>query len=92
MNAVSNAKYTLRSVSRNVATVAVNSKIELVPMEGMTGKIAGTQTGTMTIDTKTGITLTSVISKNLKGNLSAQGVDMTMELITKTSISTKEVK
>jgi len=83
-------KYTLKSVSKNMATIAVDGEIEMNPGEGMEGKISGTQIGTMIVDTKTGLSLTSEVSQNMKGELKVQGMDIQMEMITNTKTSIKE--
>ncbi len=85
-------KYTLKEVKKSMATVAVESTVEMNPGEGMEGKLSGTQSGTMIIDTKTGMTVSSDLSQSIKGAIKAQGVDIVMELNTKTKVSTKEIK
>jgi len=86
-------KYTLKSVKRNMATVAVEGDVEMKQgIIGIEGKIAGTQTGTMIIDTKTGFPVTGDVSQNVKGTLSAQGMDVQVEMAIKTKTSIKEVK
>jgi len=92
MNTVSKSKYTLKSVSRNIATIAVNGETEMNMGMGMEGKVAGTQTGTMTVDTKTGLPLTNETSQNMKGAFKVQGMDMQMELTSKSKTSIKELK
>ena len=92
MNTGLKTKYTLKSVSRNVATIAVAGEMEISPGAGMEGKITGTQTGTTSVDTKSGLTVTGDLSQNMKGTIRAQGVDIQMEMIIKTKTSIKEVK
>ena len=92
MNTDISTKYTLKSVSRNVATIAVEGEVEMTPGAGMEGKVAGTQSGTMTVDTGTGLSLTGDVSQNIKGALKVQGMDVQMEMKTKMKTSIKEVK
>ena len=92
MNTDLKTKYTLKSVSKNIATIAVAGEIEMNPGAGMEGKLTGTQTGTVTVDTKTGVTVTSDVSQNMKGTFRVQGMDMQMELTAKAKTSIKEVK
>ena len=92
MNTDISTKYTLKSVSRNMATVAVDGKLEMTPGAGMEGKLAGTQTGTMTIDTGTGLPVTSDATQNIKGVFTVQGMEVQTEIVTKLKTSFKEVK
>ena len=92
MNTGLKTKYTLKSVSKNVVTIAVEGEIEVNPGAGVEGKIAGTQTGTMNVDAKTGLTLTSDVTQSMKGTLKTQGMDILMEMTAKTKTSIKEVK
>ena len=92
MNTGLKTKYTLKSVSKNIATIAVAGEIEMNPGAGMEGKLTGTQTGTMTVDTQTGVSVTGDVSQNMKGAFKVQGMDMQMELTSKTKTSIKEVK
>jgi hypothetical protein len=58
----------------------------------MEGKVAGTQTGTMSVDTETAIPAASDLSQNLKGVITTMGMDVEMELVTITKTVTKTVK
>lgn len=92
MNTGVTTKYTLKSVSRNVANVAVESDIEMNPSEGMEGKLSGKQTGTINVDTRTGLPVTGDFSQNIKGTVKAQGFDVQIEMVTQSKTSVKEVK
>ena len=93
MNFGIKTKYTLKEVSNNMATIEVEgyTDMDLAMNMGaeMEGKFTGTQTGTMIVDTTTGMPVTSDISLNLKGSIKAQGMDMQMEMNSKTKTSTK---
>ena len=91
-NVINKSKYTLRSINRNIATVAVDAKIEMNPdSSAMEGNVGGTQKGTMTIDTRTGIPLTSNFTQNIKGSVKAQGIDVQMEIVSKSKSTTKKI-
>jgi hypothetical protein len=92
MNTNIKTKYTLKEVSKNMATVAVEGELEIIFPENMEGRLAGTQTGTMIIDTKSGLPVTSDVSQNMKGVIKAQGMEIQMEMTSKAKSSTKEVK
>jgi len=92
MNTDVKTKYSLKDISKNLATITFESVMELIPTEGMEGNLSGSQTGTMIVDTKTGMTITSDVSQNMKGNVKAQGFDVQMEVDGKVKISTKDVK
>jgi len=88
MNTGYKNKYTLKEVNNNMAIIAVEGEIEMNPGAGVDGKITGTQTGTFTIDTRTGMPTTSEISQNSKGSIRQGVMDIQMEIVsnTKTSI------
>ena len=92
MNLNHKTKYTLKEVKKNVATIAVASDLKMNLGAGAEGEIAGTGTGTVTVDVKTGLSVISEITQNMKGTVKAQGMEVQMELITKTKTTTKEVK
>jgi len=79
-------KNTLKKVSTNMATIEVAGDINMDMGEG---KFTGTQTGTMIVDTTTGLPVTSDVSLNMQGFFNAQGMEMQMEIITKTKTTTK---
>ena len=85
-------RYTLKEISRNIATVIVESDMEMDPGTVMEGKLAGTQIGTMTIDTETGLPLTNDMSQNVLGLVKAQGMEVQMEMTGKVKGSIKELK
>ena len=92
INVVSKSKYTLRSINRNIAAVAVDTKIEMNPdSSAMEGNIGGTQKGSMTIDSRTGIPLTGKFTQNIKGSVKAQGVDVQMEIVSESKSTTKRI-
>ena len=92
MNANYKARYTLKEVSKNTATIAVDSDIEMEMGEGMEGKLVSTQSGTMLVDIKTGISVSGEVTQNIKGTIKAQGFDIQMDMNNKTKTFIKEVK
>jgi hypothetical protein len=94
MNTAFKTKYTLKSVSRNMAVIAVESEIEMDPSSvimgvSLEGNLSGTQTGTMTVDVKTGLPATSDLSQDIKGTFRAQGMEIQMEVTAKTKNTIK---
>ena len=88
MNVNINANNTLKEIKTNMATIGLTGDID---MDMEVGKLTGKQTGTMTIDSATGIPITSEISQNMSGSIKAQGMDIQMEMITKTKTSAKVI-
>ena len=82
-------KNTLNEIKANKATIGVVGEMG---MEMEEGKFTGTQTGTMIVDITTGMFVTGDVSLNMKGNLKVQGMDLLMDMTSKTKTSVKEVK
>ena len=91
MNTGSRIRYTLREVSNNMAIVAVEGEIEISPGAGMEGNINGTQTGTMTVDIRTGIPTASELLQNTRGSVRAQGIDVQMEIVANINASIQKI-
>jgi uncharacterized glyoxalase superfamily protein PhnB len=79
---------TLIEISTNKATIEVTGDIDMDMEEG---KFTGTQTGTMIVDTTTGIPVTSDISLDMKGTIQTHGMNIQMEMTTNTKMSVKEI-
>ena len=92
INVLSKTKYILKDVSKNTAIVLVESEIAMKPGESMEGNLAGTQTGTISIDPKTGMTLSGETTQIIKGVMQIQGFEVQLDINSKTKIATKEVK
>jgi len=88
MNLNINSNNTLKGINSNMATIEVAGDIDM-DVEG--SKLTGKQTGTMTIDTATGMPTTSDISQNMSGSIKAQGMEIQMEMITKTKTTAKVI-
>ena len=80
-----NLEYTVKSFQGDNAILGVNSKI--IPLEGnedpeLAGmKMSGTQTGTMTVNTKSGLVIDGEIDQNLETSGSVK-----MKMISKTKM------
>ena len=81
-----NTNHTLKDIKTNMATIEIAGDIDM-NIEG--GEVSGKQTGSMIIDTVTGMPATSEISQNVNGTIKAQGMDIQMEMITKNKTSAK---
>jgi len=84
--------YTLKSISGNIAFIDLVSSFSASPTVGMSGELGGTQKGTLEMDIKTGMPLKSNIVQDLKGNLSIQGYDIVMNVVSKVDLSTQVIK
>ena len=92
MNLKMKNKYTLKEIKKNLADIAVESDLEMKPGAGMEGLLTGTQTGVMSVDTKTGIPVSSDLTQIVKGTLKTQGIDILMDMTTKSKLTIKEVR
>ena len=92
MNTKTKTKYTLKGIKNNMADIVVESTLEMKPGAGMEGSLTGTQTGTMQVDVKTGMPVSSDMSQSIKGTLKTQGIDILTDMTNKVKLSTKEVK
>ena len=72
-----------------MATIEVTSDFDMDMGEG---KLPGTQTGTMIVDTTTGMPVTSDVSLNIKGSIKVQGMEIQMELVQKKKTTTKAIR
>ena len=79
--------YTLKSTDKKSALVDVTSVID-----GMDGKLTGTQSGTLKYDVKTGLVDESNIKQNISGTVTTQGMDIGMELDSDMKVSVKKEK
>ncbi len=87
MNSSNKTKYTLKSVAKNVATIDVLSTVNLKPSAGMEGELTGTQAGTMSIDTKSGMPASSELTQKIKGSIKVSGMDVAMDMTSKTKLT-----
>jgi hypothetical protein len=71
--------YTVKEISADIVTFEVAG--EFIPaksekLEGATVEVSGTQTGTVQIDRKTGMTVKSDLKQDLKMNITSMGMSM----------------
>jgi len=78
---------TLKSVSNDVALLDVVSEQTMKPGGGMDGEVKGDFKGEARLNVKTGMIVQSSSEGISKGKLSGQGMEMTMEVTTKTSLT-----
>lgn len=81
-----NSVYELKSTDKKNASVEVKSKVE-----GMNGQLTGVQTGTLEFDVKSGITKSSNIVQEMKGNMTVQGMEVSMEISSTNIVIIKEL-
>lgn len=77
--------YTLKSTDSTKAYADVTSTIN-----GMNGQITGEQTGTIEFDKKTGLPMKSRIVQQAKGKVSAQGMEIPMEIESNVNIDVRK--
>jgi hypothetical protein len=86
-------RYTLKSVSNNLAKVDVSSDISVnilfAGTEGAGGTFTGTIAGTIDVNVDTGLPVTSDIIQEIKGNIEGHGINIPMTILTKTKYSVK---
>lgn len=89
--------YTLTNLEKDNATIAIKSTINLSPLssKGILGNIEvnlkGTQNGTIKSDRKSGMITTSTIHQEIKGDVSAQGMKIPMNIISDITLTGKEI-
>ncbi len=76
--------YTLKSVKDNTAVISVTS---VVSMKQFAGGLSGDQTGEITVDLKTGMPKSSMMTQTIKGKLNQQGVEASMDMVSKMTMS-----
>jgi len=84
--------YTLKEVKDDKAVIGVEATVNLEPDGGLTGTLTGTQSGTVLVDTKTGIPVSSDLTLDIKGTLKTQQGEMQMTMVAKMKTATKEVR
>ena len=93
MNSIIKTQYTVKEIKNNIATIQLESNVSMKPAtQGMEGDLSGMQTGVLLVDAKTGMTISSELTQNIKGSVKMQGMDVSMELISEIKISTEEIK
>jgi hypothetical protein len=81
----------LKEISTHNASVAVESDIKMSSDADMKGKLAGTQIGTVIIDSATGLPLTIDMSQNAKGFVVMQGMNVPVKLTGRMKTSLEKI-
>ena len=76
--------YTLKSVSNDIALLDITSTLNM-KMPGSEGGITGEQKGDMKLNVKTGMPVQSKSEGTAKGKMTAQGMEITIEMIVQTT-------
>ena len=79
--------FTFKSVSNDVALIDLTSEQTVKSGAGMEGEMKGEVKGDMRLNVKTGMPVQTSSEGNVKGKLSAQGMEVSMDITTKTSVT-----
>ncbi|NDV59586.1 DUF6263 family protein [Bacteroides sp. 519] len=82
-----NTTYTLKSTNGNIAPADVKSTIN-----GLNGQLTGTQEGSIEFDIKSGLPMTSKMVQKVGGKVSANGMEIPMDITSNINIYVKKVK
>lgn len=82
-----NTTYSLKSADSNTAYADVQSTIS-----GMGGQLTGTQQGTIEFDLKSGLPMTSKVNQKASGKISANGMEIPMEIDSQVNVTVKKIK
>ena len=85
--------FTLKSIKNGSATISVKSIVEQESKSGADYKLTGTQSGNVTVNTKTGIPISSDLTVNVKGRiLIMQRIEGQMNIVERMKSTIKEVQ
>jgi len=85
-----NSTLTLKSVSNDIALVDVAAITSMKPSVGMEGEGKGEQKGDLKFNVKTGMLVQSTYEGSTKGKFSTQGMEVSMDIVTKTSYTLQQ--
>ncbi|MDR1865621.1 MAG: DUF6263 family protein [Bacteroidales bacterium] len=88
----SNNKYTLKDVKGKTGYIDVVSVIEMSPTSETKGKMSGSMSGSIIMDTATGISETSEMTQDISGTMSVNNMEIPMTIKSKIKTSTKKIK
>jgi len=91
LNLTTKTQYTLNKIKKNIASITVVALVD-VTHHRMEGKLTGTKTGTMLVDTKTGMPVSSNLLQNVAGAFKVRNAEVSTEIITNKKTSIKEVR
>jgi len=84
MNTDTKNTYTLKSVKDGIALI---DAVSVLSMKQDTGEMSGSQKGETKIDIKTGMLESSSAVQTLTGKLTVQGIDILMDMTTKSTVT-----
>jgi len=84
-------KYTLKKLSRKKATIGIEGTLTASKVAGQSINLTGTQSGDVVVDTKTGWTMSSHMTQDIKMKIEKNGMEIPMD-INSTITSTVEKK
>jgi hypothetical protein len=84
--------YTLSALKNGIATLDIKSKMDYQLTTPVEGTLRGNTSGSMDVDSKTGLPTQSVSTMKMSGKFSAQGMDVENETTATTKISVVEMK
>ncbi len=84
-------KYTLEKISGKKATIGIEGTITANKVAGQTINLSGTQSGEVVVDTKTGWTMSTHLTQDIKMKVEKNGMEIPMD-ISSTITSTVEKK
>ncbi|NDW11921.1 hypothetical protein D0T50_03330 [Bacteroides sp. 214] len=79
--------YKLISTDKNNTVMDVEATVD-----AMDGQLKGVQNGTISVESKTGIITKSELQQNIKGTVTAQGMDIAMDMNSKILVTTTKAK
>lgn len=85
-------KYTLKDVKNDAATITVEATVILDPGGGLEGVLTGTQNGSILVDIKTGIPVSSDLKLTINGDVEQQNMKMQMSITANTKTLIKEAE
>ena len=94
MNETAQIGHTLKKIKNDVATIDFEAAIEVEQGGGLEGKLNGTQSGTILVNTKTGMPVSSNLTQKVKGSITQHlsiTIDMMMLMTAKIKTSFKEI-
>jgi hypothetical protein len=89
---VTTAKYTMKDVKGKQAYIDFTAVLEKTAENKTVGKLSGTVTGTILMDTATGLAESTEAALDIDGTISVNGVDVVMKIKSKTKNTIKKIK
>jgi len=83
-------KYTLKKLSGKKATIGLEGVITASKIAGQTIKLSGTQDGEVVVDTKTGWTMSTHLTQDVKMKMEKNGMEIPMNISSSTTSTTEK--